>query len=33
MSAFRPVDEEARERYPEGWESPVPYIRRVKQPQ
>ena len=26
-------DEEARERYPEGWESPVPYIRRVKQPQ
>jgi len=26
-------DEEARERFPEGWEQPVPYIRRVKQPQ
>lgn len=25
-------DEEARERFPEGWEQPVPYIRRVKQP-
>jgi alkyl hydroperoxide reductase subunit AhpC len=26
-------DEEAKEQYPEGWESPVPYIRLVKQPQ
>ncbi len=26
-------DEEAKETYPEGWESPVPYIRLVKQPQ
>ena len=26
-------DQEARERLPEGWEQPVPYIRRVKQPQ
>jgi alkyl hydroperoxide reductase subunit AhpC len=25
-------DEEARERYPEGWESPRPYIRIVRQP-
>jgi thioredoxin-dependent peroxiredoxin len=26
-------DEEAKEKFPEGWESPVPYIRLVKQPQ
>src|SRR5881275_1894192 len=26
-------DEEAREKYPEGWESPRPYIRIVPQPQ
>jgi alkyl hydroperoxide reductase subunit AhpC len=26
-------DEEARETYPEGWESPKPYIRIVPQPQ
>ncbi|MDE0054768.1 MAG: peroxiredoxin [Gammaproteobacteria bacterium] len=26
-------DEEAKERYPEGWESPKPYIRIVPQPQ
>ena len=26
-------DDEAKERFPEGWESPVPYIRYVKQPQ
>jgi thioredoxin-dependent peroxiredoxin len=26
-------DEEARERYPEGWESPKPYIRIVPQPE
>ncbi|MFN8150854.1 MAG: peroxiredoxin [Solirubrobacterales bacterium] len=26
-------DDEAREKFPEGWESPVPYIRYVKQPQ
>ena len=25
-------DEEAREKYPDGWESPVPYIRLVPQP-
>ncbi|MDQ3759097.1 MAG: redoxin domain-containing protein, partial [Actinomycetota bacterium] len=25
-------DEEAKERYPEGWESPRPYIRVVPQP-
>lgn len=25
-------DEEARERFPEGWEQPLPYIRVVKQP-
>jgi alkyl hydroperoxide reductase subunit AhpC len=25
-------DEEARERYPDGWESPKPYIRIVPQP-
>ena len=25
-------DEEARERYPDGWESPRPYIRIVPQP-
>ncbi len=25
-------DEEARERYPDGWESPTPYIRIVPQP-
>ena len=25
-------DEEARETYPDGWESPRPYIRIVKQP-
>ncbi|MGI8802619.1 MAG: peroxiredoxin [Solirubrobacteraceae bacterium] len=25
-------DEEAREKYPEGWEQPLPYIRIVKQP-
>ena len=26
-------DEEAKERYPDGWESPKPYIRIVPQPQ
>jgi alkyl hydroperoxide reductase subunit AhpC len=26
-------DEEARERYPDGWESPRPYLRIVPQPQ
>ena len=26
-------DEEAREKYPEGWESPKPYIRIVPQPE
>src|SRR5205085_4535958 len=26
-------DDEAREKYPEGWESPRPYIRIVPQPQ
>ena len=26
-------DEQAKEKYPEGWESPKPYIRIVKQPQ
>ena len=26
-------DEEARETYPDGWESPRPYIRIVPQPQ
>ncbi len=26
-------DEEARELYPDGWRTPVPYIRLVKQPQ
>lgn len=26
-------DDEAKEKFPEGWESPVPYIRLVKQPQ
>ena len=26
-------DEQAREKYPEGWESPRPYLRIVKQPQ
>jgi alkyl hydroperoxide reductase subunit AhpC len=26
-------DEEARKRFPEGWEQPLPYIRLVKQPQ
>ncbi len=25
-------DEAAREKYPDGWESPLPYIRLVKQP-
>ncbi len=25
-------DEEARRRFPEGWEQPLPYIRMVKQP-
>jgi alkyl hydroperoxide reductase subunit AhpC len=25
-------DEEAKEKYPEGWDSPRPYIRLVKQP-
>ncbi len=25
-------DEAAREKYPEGWETPLPYIRLVKQP-
>ena len=25
-------DEEAKEKYPDGWESPVPYIRLVPQP-
>ena len=25
-------EEQARERYPEGWESPRPYLRIVKQP-
>ena len=25
-------DEEAHRRYPEGWEQPLPYIRKVKQP-
>ncbi len=25
-------DEEAREKYPDGWESPKPYIRIVPQP-
>ncbi len=25
-------DEEARETYPDGWESPAPYIRIVPQP-
>jgi alkyl hydroperoxide reductase subunit AhpC len=25
-------DEEAKEQYPDGWESPRPYIRIVKQP-
>jgi len=25
-------DEEARERFPEGWEQPLPYIRLVRQP-
>jgi alkyl hydroperoxide reductase subunit AhpC len=26
-------DEQAREKYPEGWQTPKPYIRIVKQPQ
>ena len=26
-------DEEAKEKYPEGWETPVPYVRLVRQPQ
>jgi alkyl hydroperoxide reductase subunit AhpC len=25
-------DEEAKEKYPDGWESPLPYIRIVPQP-
>src|SRR5258707_909037 len=25
-------DEEARQKYPEGWKSPKPYLRIVKQP-
>ncbi len=25
-------DEAAREKYPDGWETPLPYIRKVKQP-
>jgi len=25
-------DEEARRRFPDGWEQPLPYIRKVKQP-
>ena len=25
-------DEAAKEKYPDGWESPLPYIRLVKQP-
>ena len=25
-------DEDAREKYPDGWESPLPYIRVVPQP-
>ena len=25
-------DEEAKEKYPDGWESPLPYIRIVHQP-
>jgi alkyl hydroperoxide reductase subunit AhpC len=25
-------DEEARKRFPEGWEQPLPYIRLVRQP-
>ena len=25
-------DEDAKEKYPDGWESPLPYIRVVKQP-
>ena len=26
-------DDDAREKYPDGWETPLPYIRLVKQPQ
>ena len=26
------TDEEARKRFPEGWEQPLPYIRMVRQP-
>jgi hypothetical protein len=26
-------DDEARERFPEGWTAPRPYLRIVKQPQ
>lgn len=26
-------DEEAKEKYPDGWKSPKPYIRIVPQPQ
>jgi thioredoxin-dependent peroxiredoxin len=26
-------DEEARKRYPEGWDAPKPYIRIVPQPE
>jgi hypothetical protein len=25
-------DQEARERYPDGWVSPLPYMRIVRQP-
>jgi alkyl hydroperoxide reductase subunit AhpC len=25
-------DDEAREIYPEGWDAPLPYLRRVPQP-
>ena len=25
-------DEQAAERYPDGWEAPLPYIRYIKQP-
>ena len=26
------TDDEAKERYPDGWETPLPYMRVVKQP-
>ncbi len=32
LPAVAVSDEEAKEKYPDGWETPLPYIRVVKQP-